>query len=49
MQQASARSAPVASPDYYEKLGRLQHGLRDRYGQSERGRGIGGAEAKLVP
>ncbi|TKC45143.1 hypothetical protein EI555_008657, partial [Monodon monoceros] len=29
MHQASAPSAPLASPDYYERLGRLQHGLRD--------------------
>ncbi|XP_076970825.1 centrosomal protein kizuna isoform X1 [Tamandua tetradactyla] len=29
MRQASAPSAPLVSPDYYEKLGRLQHGLRD--------------------
>ncbi|KAM9249266.1 centrosomal protein kizuna [Dugong dugon] len=29
MRRASALSAPVASPDYYERLGRLQHGLRD--------------------
>ncbi|XP_032460790.1 centrosomal protein kizuna isoform X1 [Phocoena sinus] len=29
MQRASAPSAPLASPDYYERLGRLQHGLRD--------------------
>nr|KAF6422569.1 kizuna centrosomal protein [Rousettus aegyptiacus] len=29
MRQASALSAPLASPDYYERLGRLQHGLRD--------------------
>ncbi|XP_070103390.1 centrosomal protein kizuna isoform X2 [Equus caballus] len=29
MHQASARAAPLASPDYYERLGRLQHGLRD--------------------
>lgn len=41
MRQASALSAPLASPDYYERLGRLQHGLRDRYGLSERGREIG--------
>ncbi|XP_059887277.1 centrosomal protein kizuna isoform X2 [Delphinus delphis] len=29
MHRASAPSAPLASPDYYERLGRLQHGLRD--------------------
>ncbi|XP_058419315.1 centrosomal protein kizuna [Diceros bicornis minor] len=29
MPQAPARSAPLASPDYYERLGRLQRGLRD--------------------
>ncbi|XP_058892294.1 centrosomal protein kizuna isoform X2 [Kogia breviceps] len=29
MHRASALSAPLASPDYYERLGRLQHGLRD--------------------
>ncbi|XP_006921610.1 centrosomal protein kizuna isoform X1 [Pteropus alecto] len=29
MRRASALSAPLASPDYYERLGRLQHGLRD--------------------
>ncbi|XP_023587165.1 centrosomal protein kizuna isoform X1 [Trichechus manatus latirostris] len=29
MHRASASSAPLASPDYYERLGRLQHGLRD--------------------
>ncbi|XP_033285299.1 centrosomal protein kizuna isoform X2 [Orcinus orca] len=29
MNRASAPSAPLASPDYYERLGRLQHGLRD--------------------
>ncbi|XP_057557307.1 centrosomal protein kizuna isoform X3 [Hippopotamus amphibius kiboko] len=29
MQRASAPSAPLASSYYYEKLGRLQHGLRD--------------------
>ncbi|XP_037667405.1 centrosomal protein kizuna isoform X2 [Choloepus didactylus] len=29
MRQASAPSAPLASSDYYENLGRLQHGLRD--------------------
>ncbi|XP_004447815.1 centrosomal protein kizuna [Dasypus novemcinctus] len=29
MRRASAPSAPLASPDYYERLGRLQHGLRD--------------------
>lgn len=39
MHQASARAAPLASPDYYERLGRLQHGLRDRYGLPEAGAG----------
>ncbi|XP_032317629.1 centrosomal protein kizuna isoform X1 [Camelus ferus] len=29
MRRASAPSAPQASPDYYERLGRLQQGLRD--------------------
>ncbi|XP_057358653.1 centrosomal protein kizuna isoform X3 [Manis pentadactyla] len=29
MHRTSAPSAPLASPDYYERLGRLQHGLRD--------------------
>ncbi|XP_022449915.1 centrosomal protein kizuna isoform X2 [Delphinapterus leucas] len=29
MHQASAPSALLANPDYYERLGRLQHGLRD--------------------
>ncbi|XP_049630289.1 LOW QUALITY PROTEIN: centrosomal protein kizuna [Suncus etruscus] len=29
MRPASVPSAPLASPDYYEKLGRLQHGLRE--------------------
>ncbi|KAM9057785.1 centrosomal protein kizuna isoform 4-T4 [Megaptera novaeangliae] len=29
MHRASAPSATLASPDYYERLGRLQHGLRD--------------------
>ncbi|XP_060042150.1 centrosomal protein kizuna isoform X2 [Erinaceus europaeus] len=29
MRQASAPSAALASPDYYERLGRLQHELRD--------------------
>ncbi|XP_030728339.1 centrosomal protein kizuna isoform X2 [Globicephala melas] len=29
MHRASAPSAPLAGPDYYERLGRLQHGLRD--------------------
>ncbi|XP_054987915.1 centrosomal protein kizuna isoform X2 [Sorex araneus] len=30
MRPASVPSAPLASLEYYEKLGRLQHGLRDR-------------------
>ncbi|XP_074173419.1 centrosomal protein kizuna isoform X4 [Rhinolophus sinicus] len=29
MLRTSARSAPLASPDYYERLGILQHALRD--------------------
>ncbi|KAK2490329.1 hypothetical protein MC885_004410 [Smutsia gigantea] len=29
MHRTSAPSAPLASPDYYERLSRLQHGLRD--------------------
>ncbi|XP_045301425.1 centrosomal protein kizuna [Leopardus geoffroyi] len=29
MHPAFSSSAPLASPDYYERLGRLQHGLRD--------------------
>ncbi|KAM5303964.1 centrosomal protein kizuna isoform 2-T2 [Glossophaga mutica] len=29
MRPASPQSSPSASPDYYEKLGRLQYGLRD--------------------
>ncbi|KAM8774900.1 centrosomal protein kizuna isoform 1-T1 [Rhynchonycteris naso] len=29
MRRASSRSSPVASTDYYERLGRLQRGLRD--------------------
>nr|XP_021556339.1 centrosomal protein kizuna [Neomonachus schauinslandi] len=29
MRQASTSSEPLASPDYYERLGRLQHRLRD--------------------
>uniref|UniRef100_A0A8C9QL76 Centrosomal protein kizuna n=1 Tax=Spermophilus dauricus TaxID=99837 RepID=A0A8C9QL76_SPEDA len=29
MHQAPASSAPLASPDYYERVGHLQHGLRD--------------------
>ncbi|KAI5945180.1 Centrosomal protein kizuna [Manis javanica] len=29
MHRTSALSAPLASPDYYERLGRLQHGLWD--------------------
>ncbi|XP_053056284.1 centrosomal protein kizuna isoform X1 [Acinonyx jubatus] len=29
MHPALSSSAPLASPDYYERLGRLQHGLRD--------------------
>ncbi|XP_024415253.2 centrosomal protein kizuna isoform X3 [Desmodus rotundus] len=29
MRPASAPSSPSASPDFYERLGRLQHGLRD--------------------
>ncbi|XP_039078216.1 centrosomal protein kizuna [Hyaena hyaena] len=29
MRPASASSAPLASPEYYERLGRLQRGLRD--------------------
>ncbi|XP_064131786.1 centrosomal protein kizuna isoform X2 [Loxodonta africana] len=30
MRRTPAPAAPLASPDYYERLGRLQHGLRDR-------------------
>ncbi|MBZ3890582.1 Centrosomal protein kizuna [Sciurus carolinensis] len=29
MHRAPASSAPLASPDYYERVGHLQHGLRD--------------------
>ncbi|XP_064131787.1 centrosomal protein kizuna isoform X3 [Loxodonta africana] len=29
MRRTPAPAAPLASPDYYERLGRLQHGLRD--------------------
>ncbi|XP_036100077.1 centrosomal protein kizuna isoform X1 [Molossus molossus] len=29
MLRASAQSSPLSSPDYYERLGRLRHGLRD--------------------
>ncbi|KAG8516823.1 Centrosomal protein kizuna [Galemys pyrenaicus] len=29
MRPASATSVPLASPDFYERLGRLQQGLRD--------------------
>lgn len=40
MHRTSALSAPLASPDYYERLGRLQHGLWDRYCLSGRERGV---------
>lgn len=33
MHRASAPSSPLSSPEYYERLGRLRHGLRDRYGR----------------
>uniref|UniRef100_A0A2I3RHR6 Kizuna centrosomal protein n=2 Tax=Pan troglodytes TaxID=9598 RepID=A0A2I3RHR6_PANTR len=31
MSRTLASAVPLSSPDYYERLGQLQHGLRDRF------------------
>lgn len=52
MRPTSASSAPLASPEYYVRLGRLQHGLRDRYGLPGTGAGSGpsrGLAGALTP
>lgn len=41
MLPSSTSAAPLASPEYYERLGRLQDRLRDRYGLLGAGAGAG--------